>query len=62
MSGNQRIAAREISSVPETPVSLARVSILDAKHKFTREEMRAGMIARGLLARQTNGAAQDGHH
>lgn len=55
MSGNQRIAAREVRSVPETPVSLARVSILDAKHKFTAAEMRAGMIARGLLSRKEAG-------
>lgn len=37
---------------PPKPVSLARVSIMDAKHKFTADDMRAGMIARGLLDRQ----------
>ena len=49
MSGRQRIS----QPLPSPkPVSLAPVSILAAKHKFTAAEMREGMILRGLLRRQ----------
>ena len=49
MSGRQRIS--QPLPAPK-PVSLARVSILERKHKFTAAEMREGMILRGLLRRQ----------
>lgn len=58
MAGRQRIA--QPLPAPK-PVSLAPVSILAAKHKFTAAEMREGMILRGLLRRaEMNGAAPEG--